>query len=302
MGEKSKSRGPTLLEISRLNDIPHASVCGGRGRCSTCRVRIVEGQDRLDPPQSAEVTVLERVGAPPNVRLACLARPRHDIKIVPLLPPGVTARAGYRRPGHLQGREREIAVLFADLRAFTQFAEKKLPYDVVFVLNRYFAAMGTAIEDAGGHVDKFVGDGVMALFGIQTDIQTACRQALVAVHNMAEKLEELNTTLANDLSEPLRIGIGVHAGSVIIGEMGYAHATTLTAIGDAVNTASRLEALTKEFGGQVALSRKVADHAGIDLSGLESHDVSIRGRQDPLRVCVIGNAAALDVADQAAAN
>jgi adenylate cyclase len=285
--------GPTILDISRLNDIPHASVCGGRGRCSTCRVRIVTGLDRLDPPQPAETAVLERVGAPPNVRLACQTRPTEDVEIVPLLPPNVGPRAGHGRPGYLQGREREIVILFADLRAFTQFAENKLPYDVVFLLNRYFRAMGTAVEDAGGHVDKFIGDGVMALFGIESRIEDASRQALAGARNMAVKLEELNEMLAGDLDAPLRIGIGIHAGAVIVGEMGYAHATALTAIGDAVNTASRLEAMTKELKGQLVVSQKVVDYAGLDLSAYPDHEAAIRGRRDPLRVRVVADAAKL---------
>jgi len=285
------ARGPTLLEISRFNDIPHASVCGGRGRCSTCRVRVVAGQDRLEPPRPAEIAVLERVGAPPNVRLACQTRPAHDVEILPLLPPNVGPKAGHGRPGYLQGREREIAILFADLRAFTRFAENKLPYDVVFLLNRYFRAMGIAVEDAGGHVDKFIGDGVMALFGIETGIEVAARQALAGARNMAIRLEELNELLAGDLDEPLRIGIGIHAGAVIVGEMGYAHATTLTAIGDAVNTASRLEAMTKELNGQLVVSQKVVDYAGLDLSAFPDHEATIRGRRDPLRVRVIVDAA-----------
>ncbi|MCP4330744.1 MAG: adenylate/guanylate cyclase domain-containing protein [Alphaproteobacteria bacterium] len=187
------------------------------------------------------------------------------------------------------------------LRAFTRFAEHKLPYDVVFVLNRYFAAMGTAIEDAGGHVDKFIGDGVMALFGIEADIETAARQSFTAMHNMAANLGELNQLLSSDLVEPLRIGIGVHAGTVIVGEMGYKHAVSLTAIGDAANTASRLEALTKELGGQAVISQKVVDYSGFDLTVSAVHEVSIRGRREPMRVHAIEDATQLNVMSAATA-
>ncbi len=177
------------------------------------------------------------------MRLACQLRPTGDIKVTPLLPPFATARDGFARPGYLQGGELEIAILFADLRAFTRLAETRLPYDVVFVLNRYFAAMGRAVEEAGGHLDKFIGDGVMALFGIGSDPATGCREALHAARLMSEHLVELNAALENDLGEPLRIGIGLHFGPTIVGEMGYSKAVSLTAVGDAVNTASRLESL-----------------------------------------------------------
>jgi len=284
--------GPSILEVSQLAGIPHAAVCGGRGRCSTCRVRVTLGLEGLPPPSVGEAAVLARVGAAPNVRLACQARPVQDVTVVPLLPSNATARDARPRPAHLQGREKEIAILFADLRGFTQLSEKKLPYDVVFVLNRYFAAMGQAVEEAGGHVDKFIGDGVMALFGTgeSTDTRLACRQAIEAARGMSLALDTLNKTLMHDLEKPLRIGIGIHVGPAIVGEMGYAGATTLTAIGDAVNTASRLESMTKEFGCELVLSEDVARYAGLDLSMWPVKETEIRGRSEKLKLSAVAKA------------
>jgi adenylate cyclase len=282
--------GTTILEASRAAGIPHASVCGGRGRCSTCRVRISDGLEQLAPAGDQERKVLERVGAPPNVRLACQTRPRGDIAVVPILPPTATARDAQPRPGYLQGHEEEIAVLFADLRAFTQLAEHKLPYDLVFLLNRYFRAMGTAVEASGGQLDKFIGDGVMALFGVGGRPSEGCRRALAAARAMSESLSTLNESLSHDISEPLRIGIGIHAGPAIVGEMGHGRATSITAVGDTVNTASRLEALTKEYGCQLVFSETVAAHAGLDVAQLERHDIAIRGRVEPLAIHVVADA------------
>jgi adenylate cyclase len=283
--------GMTILEASQSAGIPHASVCGGRGRCSTCRVRISQGLDQLPPPSAEEAAVLRRVGAPPNVRLACQTRPRVDLAVAPLLPPAAGPRAGFARSSHLQGHEKEIAILFADLRGFTTISEKKLPYDIVFVLNRYFAAMGQAIEQSGGHVDKFIGDGVMALFGIESGAQQGARQALVAARAMGKVLGELNQTLTHDLDQPLRIGIGIHVGPAIVGEMGYARAVSLTAIGDTVNTASRLEGLAKEFATELVVSEPVATAAGVDLSAFPLELVEIRGRRERLAVRAIARAA-----------
>jgi len=287
--------GMTILETSRVAGIPHASVCGGRGRCSTCRVRLGRGAESVAPPSAEERRVLERIGAPSNVRLACQTRPRRDLEVTPLLPPTVAPDAGFRRPAFLQGSEQEIAVLFADLRAFTEIAESKLPYDVVFLLNRYFEAMGRPVERAGGRVDKFIGDGVMALFGIGASVERGCRDALRAARAMAETLDELNGSLANDLAEPLRIGIGIHAGPAIVGEMGYARATALTAIGDSVNTASRLEALTKTFDCQLVVSHRVEEAAGVDLSAFPAREVDLRGRRERLAVRLVADARALPV-------
>lgn len=292
--------GMTVLEASQLAGIPHASVCGGRGRCSTCRIRISQGIETLPQPSLQESAVLHRVGAAPNVRLACQTRPRSDLTVAPILPPSAGPRNAFARPGHLEGREQEIAVLFADLRGFTSISEGKLPYDVVFVLNRFFAAMGQAIERAGGRLDKFIGDGVMALFGIEGGPAAGARQALVAARAMSEELRHLNQTLAHDLERPLRIGIGIHVGPAIVGEMGYARATSLTAIGDTVNTASRLEGLTKELGAELVVSDDVAGRAGVDLSAFPQTLVEIRGRRTKLCVRAIENAAAVPDPETAA--
>ncbi|MEN8196125.1 MAG: adenylate/guanylate cyclase domain-containing protein, partial [Pseudomonadota bacterium] len=117
-----------------------------------------------------------------------------------------------------------------------------------------------------------------------------CRDAIAGAHIMALKLRELNESLKSDLEEPLRIGIGIHVGPVIIGEMGYGQSTSLTAIGDPVNTASRLEALTKDYGAQLIVSRRVERYSGLDLGNHRSDEVQIRGRKEPMEIRVIGDA------------
>lgn len=285
--------GSSVLDASRRLGVPHASVCGGRGRCSTCRIHVSVGRENLPEPSAEELRVLQRVGASDATRLACQLQPTHDVSVTPLLSPDATAKDGHRRSAISQGAEREVAILFADIRAFTAFSEKKLPYDVVFVLNQYFRTMGEAVERAGGQLDKFIGDGVMALFGIETDTEAGCRAALEAARRMALGLKELNENLKNDLPEPLRIGIGIHVGSVIVGDMGYAGARSVTAIGDPVNTASRLEAMNKDFASQLIVSKKVARRADLDLSSERLEVVTVRGRADPLQVYILNDAAAL---------
>jgi adenylate cyclase len=257
----------------------------------------VRGELRsIDPPHEDELRVLRRIGATSNVRLACQLRPRDTIEVTPLLPPFAHAADGRRRVDSAQGSEREIAILFADIRGFTSLAEGRLPYDVVFVLNSYFAAMGHAVEAAGGRVDKFIGDGVMALFGIESDARAASRAALDAARMMSERLEELNRSLHDELDQPLRIGIGIHIGPTIVGEMGYGSAVAMTAIGDAVNTASRLETLTKTYGCELVVSEETVLRAGLDLSAFPRCDIEIRGKRDMLVVRTIASASDLAVA------
>ena len=286
----SVAPGMTILEASQLNDIPHAAVCGGRGRCSTCRVRINGPMDNLPEASESEQKVLRRVGAAPDVRLACQTRPSEDLSVTPLLPPNASPRDGFAKSAAMQGQEQEIAVLFADIRGFTSFSEQKLPYDVVFVLNRYFRSMGEAIEQAGGRVDKFIGDGIMALFGVDANARDGATTALNAAQGMAEKLDELNELLKADLPAPLRIGIGIHSGPAIVGEMGYGPAISVTAIGDTVNTSSRLEAKTKDFGAQLIVSQHVADLAGLDETTLQHEEIEVRGRKEPMRILVLDDA------------
>lgn len=120
----------------------------------------------------------------------------------------------------------------------------------------------------------------MALFGLSTGADDGCRRALDAARSMGAAMDSLNQSLADDLEAPLRIGIGIHTGPAIVGEMGHGQVKSMTAIGDVVNTASRLEALTKEFGCQLVVSDAVARRARFDLSDFTAEEVPIRGREN----------------------
>jgi len=285
--------GFTILEASRAAGIAHASVCGGRGRCSTCRVRVIRGEEHLPAATTDELRVLGRVGAPAHVRLACQVRPRRDLAVVPLVPAGA-GPAEALPSGHRDGEELTIAVLFADLRGFTRLAERKLPYDVVFILNRYFEAVGGAITDAGGIVNQFTGDGVMALFGVDGGgPEEGSRQAVRAAAAMVARVQELSRALADDLDTALRLGIGIHTGPTVVGQMGYASTTYLTAVGDTVHVAARLEALTKDYACELVLSEEVAVRAGLDVSDHARHELTVRNREAPLAIFVAPSAGRL---------
>lgn len=131
--ETVSDSGFAIHEASRFGGIPHVSVCGGRARCSTCRVRIERGGDRSPRPSDDEARLLRRVGAPPTVRLASQTRPTGDVVVAPLIWPAPT-HVALEALVAATGSEQEIAVLFADLRGFTTVAERKLPYDVVYLL------------------------------------------------------------------------------------------------------------------------------------------------------------------------
>ncbi|MGO7536415.1 adenylate/guanylate cyclase domain-containing protein [Rhizobium leguminosarum] len=280
-------RGFSVLEASRLGGLPHYAVCGGKGQCSTCRVQILGDYESLPIPDKMEQTTLKRINAGPDVRLACQLRPNRDVAVAPLLVPAIEAALPANSQETSPGREREIAVLFVDIRHFTTLTETRLPFDVVFLLNRYFAIIGKAVEQSGGRLDKFIGDGAMALFGLNTAPEEACRQALNAAAAIVAEIEKLAAELADELALPLRIAIGIHTGPAVVGTMGYGRVRSMTAIGDTVNVASRLETAAKEFEAAIVISEPVASLSGANLSGIESREISVRGRALPLKVYVI---------------
>ena len=281
--------GYAVLDASRRAGIPHAAICGGRGRCTTCRVRVLRGVDRLPPPSVSEQALLDRLRAGPSVRLACQLRPRVDTAVLPLLPPDIAA-SETRRRDHSEASEIErfVAIMFVDIRRSTALVEKRLPYDVVFLLNHFFDAVAGAVVDTGGMPNQFVGDGMMAIFGMHAEPREACSEALVAAQLIHSRLADMNRTLAEELPEPIAIGVGLHAGNVILGELGYRDRFLLTAIGDSVHVAARLQELTKDYGCQLVLSDIVAGTAGVELSRFPVREVNVRGRGEPLAVRIVG--------------
>jgi len=280
--------GCAVLDASRRASIPHAAICGGRGRCTTCRVRVLRGVERLPPPSASEQALLSRLHAGPSVRLACQLRPRSDTAVLPLLPPDIGAGETRRRDtSEASDLERFVAIMFVDIRRSTALVEKRHPYDVVFLLNHFFDAVAGAVVDTGGAPNQFVGDGMMAIFGIHAGPREACSQALAAAQLIDSRLANMNRTLADELPEPLAIGVGLHAGNVILGELGYRDRFLLTAIGDSVHVAARLQELTKDYGCQLVVSDIVAATAEAKMSAFPVREISVRGRTEPLAVRIV---------------
>ncbi|HEY7598791.1 MAG TPA: adenylate/guanylate cyclase domain-containing protein, partial [Candidatus Limnocylindrales bacterium] len=280
--------GATLLEISRLRRVPHASVCGGRARCSTCRVRIDLGIDQLALPRFAEAVTLGSINAPPGVRLACQTRASVPLTITRLVQP--SALASIRAPhaaGDAAGVERKLAILFLDVRGFTRWSQDRLPYDIVFLLNQFFAAIGAAIEAEGGWIDKYLGDGLLAVFGRETGAREGCRQALRAARAIDTALDSLNRRLEAELGEPLAVGVGIHAGPLVLGRIGHGQSAALTVIGRTVNAAARLESLTRDKHCQLIVSRDAARIAGWAAEGFSAERIGVRGLSAPIEVIIV---------------
>jgi len=166
---------------------------------------------------------------------------------------------GSIKPG-IYGERKHICILFSDIRSFTTISEKMQPEDVIRFLNKYLGAMTEAIQGHGGTIDKFMGDGIMAFFGAPKASDTPAMDAFNAAKDKLKKLQELNQEFSENKSMPLlKIGIGLHFGDAVVGNIGSEQRNEYTAIGDVVNTASRLEGLTKQAGYPIVVSDVVAE-------------------------------------------
>jgi len=280
--------GQTILEVLRLHSIPHASLCGGRGRCTTCRVRVGAGAKLLHKPSALEQFALDRIGAAPNVRLACQTRPGHPLQISPLVPADLDIENSLRKGG-VSGDEREVVAMFVDLRGSSSISEGHLPYDVLFILNQFFLEMADALSDSFGHYAQFEGDGLLALYGLKRGMKTGCIDALKGAIDMQRRMNQLNDKLSGELQEPLNFGIGIHCGQAIVGSMGPPTTPNYSAIGDCINAAARLENMSKELECVLVVSDDVIKHTGSDFNVFESQIVRLRGKQQSVLVYAIEN-------------
>jgi adenylate cyclase len=287
-------KGLSVLEASLRHNVPHASVCGGRARCSTCRIRIIGDHGALPEPSQREAYVLGRVGASdPSIRLACQLRPSCDLSFFQLFLPHAMSADGHESNPTRIGQERYLVSMFVDMRGSTRLAEKRLPFDTVFIVNRFLGAVSQAVIESGGRPNQFVGDGMRALVGLATGRRQACRQALKAAALIAANVDELNRFLEHDLPEPLRFGIGINGGEVIVGDIGYRDHMVFTALGDPVNVAARLQDMTKSLVCEAVISDEVRTAAGLDADALPQQEVAIRGRNEPMIVRTVADARTL---------
>lgn len=282
------SDGANLLEVAVAADVPIAHLCGGRARCSTCRVRVVEGHDGLSARTEAEAAMAAKLDFPDEVRLACQTEVSGSARMWRLVLDTIDVEmASQLGDGHYVGpvgREVEgAAVLFADVAGFTKMSESLPPYDVVHILNRFFNRSGLAIDSNGGRVDNYMGDGLLAVFGIDGEPDSAFRavkSGLEVLDIAADMHRYVNMIYGHGFN--VRIGIGL--GEVIFGLMGAETSARETVLGDVVNTASRLESANKTTGTSMLVTEDVytmtvdrvefGDRYALDLSGKVGHVVA----------------------------
>ena len=250
----------TILAASLREGIPHAYACGGRARCSICRISVEKGLEFCSPRSKGERTVSERLNFLSETRLACQTKVTGSVKVRRLVVDDddiefTRGIAEGPRPASI-GEEKKLAILFADVRGFTALSERMSPYDVIYFLNRYFHHTSKVIESYGGYVDNYMGDGLMALFG-HDDAPDAAFRAVSAALRMLEEVEKRSRHFEELYGVRVRIGVGIHYGNVVVGNIGAGDRQRMTVIGDAVNFASRIETANKKYGTELLISNEV---------------------------------------------
>ena len=283
----TKSNVP-ILKASLDAGIPHTHVCGGRAKCSTCRVIVTEGLLKCNPRNEIEAKLAHAKGFTPEVRLACQTKVSGDVSLRRLVLDAEDISEAIKQKMSISGeggREARVSILFSDIRSFTSFAEKALPYDIIHILNRYFDTIGQYIDNNGGYIDKYMGDGIMVIYGL--DEKSKEHPALFAVqsaYKIMTALKDFNVYLKAHFNHEFKIGIGIHTGDVIVGNLGFHKKKEFTAIGDTVNTASRIESLTKSAGTPVLVSEETYILVKENYKWGKQYKAKVKGKEKPITV------------------
>jgi adenylate cyclase len=297
-GEKTITveAGQTILEASLNAGIPHFHACGGKAKCSTCRILILEGEQHLSKPNQLEEKIRALVKLPATVRLACqVTVETGSVKVDRMIKDWSEASAFLKldehRPGHFElrplGEEKQLVLFFLDIRNFTPFVEKHLPFDVIYLIRKLFDIFYAAIVNKQGQVIETTGDEMYAVFGQATSLKKAADSAIAAGFDILEQLRSLNNAYAQILSPGFEVGIGLHSGKVIIGEINLGGYIKKNVMGLAVNIAARIQQSTKQLNNSFIVSGEIirqSTYNGIS----EEREVMLAGIGNPIHVHLIG--------------
>jgi adenylate cyclase len=284
-------RGWTVLEASRSFHIPHTSMCGGRARCSTCRVRVTSGADVCPPPEQDERATLARINAPDGVRLACQLRPRGDIAVVPLLAAHTAPAARDFADAPV---ERDVALLFVDWRSRATFGTAHLPQDVVYVSRLFAEIVANAVHAAGGADGESSDGGAMAVFGLTDALPDACRAALAAANSIERALRDLAGRLRDEFHAVADFALCLHAGHAAVAFSAPHDARRLLAAGAAVDAMQSMRRAAAHEGAHAIVSLNFAQHAGVPGDALAWREIGGPTPPSPLRVAMLPALAELD--------
>lgn len=274
--------GESVLEAARRAHLPIAHACGGKAKCSTCRVWILEGAENCPPEGEQERALTSRLGLDDDIRLACQLRPAGDVTFRRLVLDETDLRIAnqlLRHAASKTGEVKPVVLFFSDVAGFTSFSETLTPYDVMYLLNRYFSQVGELIERNDGYIDKFVGDGLMAIFGVEGQPDAPIRAVNAALQTLVA-VDRMKPFFKSMYGIDFDIRIGLHLGDAVIGSIGSPGHERLTAIGDAVNVASRVENANKEAGTRLLISESLYERVKDEVQMTDFVRVRLRGTSE----------------------
>lgn len=279
--------GQTILEAALDHGINHVHACGGNAFCSTCRVRIEDGQENLNIKNEAEMKLANKLGLPEEIRLACQTTPKGKIKarrlVLDKVDEDVILQYGDSTEPRSLGQEKQASVLFVDIADYTAFTEKTPAYDVVHVLNRYFYIAGNIIKKYNGRIIDYYGDGFLAIFGLD-DNPNHAGDLIKAGFALQDAIVEFDRDIHSLVDRDFKIRLGAHTGSVIWGTIGIEGMQKEAAIGDTVNFASRIEQANKGLNTKFLISEALFKKFEKWCTVSGSYEIEAKGKEGTHKV------------------
>ena len=299
VGERSitVNKEQTLLDASLQAGIPHFHACGGKGKCTTCRIMILEGEENLSRPNKKEAKLRDSIKMKSSIRLACQTRVLREPVVVERIIKDEAEISQYIQLNKKElkaiklkplGEEKYLVLFFLDIRNFTPFVESYLPFDVMYITRKLYEIFHKVIHKYNGKIIETAGDGLYAVFGFETSIKKAADDGISAGLAIIDELDRLNKTYLNVyFFKEFEVGIGIHSGKVIIGQLNLEGRLKTTVMGLAVNIASRIQNATKDLNNSFVASEEVVRHSSLKVSSQYSQ-INLKGVTSNYNVHLLG--------------
>ena len=285
----------SLLEAALLAGIPLFHLCGGQARCSTCRVLVLQGGEWLTERTDKEQRLKEQMAFPADVRLACQTKVRgNSAKVARIIRDesdiGLYVGAAAGESSQQIGTEKELVLFFLDIRNFTAFVERHLAFDVIHIIRKLFTMVHSFITSNGGRIVETAGDSVYAVFSWEQPLSEGVSGAVRSGFAILEELQQLNQTYFQSyFSHTFQVGIGIHLGVVIGGNIRLGKEDHLVVMGHPVNIAARLQNATKELNNTYLISDAVYQHLRHPLPDHLTTWVHLKGVSEAVQVHLLGS-------------
>lgn len=270
----------TMLEALLSAQIDHTHACGGNAQCSTCRVMIMEGIENCSAPTSAERSLAKRLKFPIHVRLACQTRVAGDVSVWRMvLDSDDVDVVDSQVNTNLTETQKFVSALFISVRGVSDFDEQNFPYDVVYIMSRYFFSMHKILSDYGAEI-SYAGNTTMAIFGTK-ETEEAVERSIWAGWEILQLVEGLNVRLEQLNYTPLQVSLGIHCGQALILPT---EQNKQVAFGEVIDRANRIEAGNRRVNGKFLVSEPVAQKmAGVVVLG-NNHTFISTGKNQEYQV------------------